>query len=70
MQFIELTPIHADLLIRARYYEMGRARHEKEGWSGQVLRDTKNRDQLMNRAIDKGVPVDQVERFVYRDEND
>jgi hypothetical protein len=70
MQFIELTPVHADLLLRARYAEMSRARHEKEGWPSQVLRDIKKRDKLMAEAIDKEVPLDQVERFVYRQENE
>lgn len=70
MRFIELSPIMADLLIRARYYEMGRIRHAEEKWDSQRKRDEKHRDTFMTKAIEAGVPEDQVDRFVFRDTND
>jgi hypothetical protein len=63
--YVELNPIQAFYLQRGWSAEEARKRHSKEEWFSQTDRDISNRELWRGKAIEKGVPEAQADRFIY-----
>jgi hypothetical protein len=63
--FIEINPEQARLMLWAYRAEQDRKRHDAEPWPGQAERDAHQRNQHMYEANILGVPIEQINRFVF-----
>lgn len=61
---IEVSPAQASKMLDAYWHEQRRIRHEAEPWPSQAERDARKRDSAIDEAVERGVPREQVMRFV------